>query len=349
MTTFESRRAAVEARRAVASRPTSGSEHEMALQKYLAATTHLSHLPASAAPLESVAVPAQPTRRPAPTVAPGAAPDLIVVGTEGSSCARGAADWAAEEAQLRAGSLLLMYAYVLPPVGYSAYNPYPPNMLSDLRNEGCAVLADTESELQRTHPDLPISTRLVYGDPKKVLARASRTAALTVVGAHGRNRVGMALGSVAGHLAHTNPAPVAVIRPGAQAASGSVVVGVDGSASSDAALSFAFRSASARGAAVLAVHCCVEPDVNGVPSAFDVDLLEDRIAGYRRMYPAVHADAMLSYERPTPVLLECAENAQLVVVGSRGHNALSGMVLGSTGQALISRSASPVVIVPSAS
>ncbi len=189
---------------------------------------------------------------------------------------------------------------------------------------------------------------MMYGDPKKVLAKASRAAALTVVGAHGRNRVGMALGSVAGHLAHANPAPVAVIRPGTHSACGSVVVGVDGSPSSDAALSLAFRSAFDRGASLLAVHCCVQPDIDGLPSRFDVTMLEDRIAGYRGKYPTVHVESLLSHEQPTPALLRCAEAAQLVVVGSRGRNTLSGIVLGSTGQALILRSAAPVVIVQSA-
>ena len=158
----------------------------------------------------------------------------------------------------------------------------------------------------------------------------------------------MALGSVAGYLAHANPAPLAVIRPAPAAAHGPVVVGVDGSPGSDAALRFAFRSASVRGATLLAVHCCMQPQVAGQPSRFDEAMLADRISVYRGRYPTVPVQSLLSDEQPQTALLRSAETAQLVVVGSHGHNAMSGSMLGSTGQALISRSAAPIVIVPSA-
>ena len=363
MTTFESRRAAIEARRAVAARPTSGSEHEVALQKYLAATSYLAHptavIDATNGNQHSGSGVRAPRRDGTRSVA---ATDRIVVGIEGSACARDAAWWAAAEAERHAASLVLLYTYVLPPVGFSGYNPYPPNVVDDLRAEGCAVLADTESELRRTHPDLQITTRMMYGDPKKVLARASAGATLTVVGAHGRNRVGMALGSVAGHLAHANPAPVAVIRPGTHQASGPVVVGVDGSTSSDAALTFALRTAAVREASLIAVHCWQGPAVEGLPLRYDGTdattsaamqlqrtVLEDRLLRACEEYPTVGVELVLIDDRPTPALLRYTENAQLMVVGSRGHNPLSEMMLGSTGQALITRSAAPVVVVPAAS
>ena len=359
MTTFESRRAAVEARHAVAARPTSGSEHEAALQKYLAASSYLAHLTEATDPAGAEQQPTVLTEPVHANVRPAAAADLVVAGIEGSACARGAASWAADEAQRRGGSLLLVYCYVLPPVGLSGYNPYPPNVVDDLRAEGCAVLADTESELRRTHPGLRVSTRMIYGDAKKVLARTSSGAALTVVGAHGRNRVGMALGSVACRLAHANPAPVAVVRPGTLNASGPVVVGVDGSPSSDQALSFAFRTAAARGASVLAVHCWQGPVVDGLPPRLGPEsatespaaqqaraVFAERLERHSAEHPTVDVELVVMHERPTPALLRHAENAQLMVVGTRGHNPLSEMMLGSTGQALITRSAAPVVVVP---
>ncbi len=351
MTTFESRRAVADAQRTVSARRTPTSRHEVALQKYLAATAYLT--------------PDAPEGRP-PQPAPahraddrGRIADLVVAGVEGSSCARDAASWAAAEAQRRDGTLLLVYAYVLPPVGYSSYNPYPPNAVDDLRAEGCAVLADTESELQRSYPDLRISTRMVYGDPAKVLAKASAGAALTVVGAHGRNRVGLALGSVASHLAHAQPAPVAVVRTGTSGARGPVVVGVDGSVGSAAALSFAFATAELRGAPLMAVHCWQVPVLDGLPPRYDeLDgvttprvvreerRLRDWLAPYRAEHPEVPVEAVVLSERAAPALLRQSENAQLVVVGSRGHSRLTEMVLGSTGQELVARSSAPVVVVP---
>jgi nucleotide-binding universal stress UspA family protein len=351
MTTFESRRAAVDAQRTVAARRTATSRHEVALQKYLAATTYLTPDSPETPPR---AAPTRPSgdRRSA---------DLVIAGVEGSRCALDAASWAAAEAQRRGGTLLLVHAYVLPPIGYSTSNPYPPNAVDDLRAAGCAVLADTESELQRSYPDLPISTRMVYGDPGKVLAKASVSAALTVVGAHGRNRVGLALGSVASHLAHEHPAPVAVIRTGTWRARGPVVVGVDGSAGSAAALEFAFAAAALRNAPVMAVRCCQVP-VHGLPPRDDEAgaaaaprvlseerLLQDWLAPYRAEHPEVPVEAVVLEERPTPALLRQSQNAQVVIVGSRGNSRLTEVLLGSTGQALVARSSAPVVIVPTPS
>ncbi len=347
MTTFESRRAAGDAKRAVAARRTAGTQHEIALQKYLAATTYLTDQ-----------APQAPLRFPERRSHGDPAADVVVVGVEGSGCARGAADWAAAEAQRRGGSLVLVYAYMLPPAGYSSYTAYPPNVVDDLRAAGCAVLADTESELRRRYPDLPISTRMLYGDPTKVLARVSAGAALTVVGSHGRGRMGLTLGSVARHLAHTNPVPVAVVRTGTGNASGPVVVGLDGSPASRAALSFAVRTAAARGTTLVALRCSQNHAVDGllvdqhtVGAVASTDLPQSGALGQwltdaREEAPGLPVELVFVDERPTAALLRYSGGAQLVVVGSRGNHRLTEMVLGSTSHALIARSATPVVVVP---
>src|SRR6478735_6607838 len=77
--------------------------------------------------------------------------DLVVVGIDGSGCARHAAWWAADEAVRRHGALRLIYAYTLPPAGYSNYNPFPPNLLSQLREDGEDLLAETVVGLRRDH------------------------------------------------------------------------------------------------------------------------------------------------------------------------------------------------------
>src|SRR5664279_5670609 len=122
---------------------------------------------------------------------------LIVAGVDGSGCARRAVHWAAAEADRRGGSLRLVHAYYLPAAGFSGYNPFPGNLLPDLRDDGRAVLDDTEAALRRDYPSLEITTRMVYGDSATVLRKESRDAALTVLGSHGANRVRVALGSVA--------------------------------------------------------------------------------------------------------------------------------------------------------
>lgn len=49
--------------------------------------------------------------------------------------------------------------------------------------------------------------------------------------------------------------------------------------------------------------------------------------------------------RPLGALLELAEEACLIVVGSRGHGGFDGMLLGSIGQALVHYAPCPLVVV----
>ncbi|ONI84755.1 hypothetical protein ALI22I_30085 [Saccharothrix sp. ALI-22-I] len=74
-------------------------------------------------------------------------------------------------------------------------------------------------------------------------------------------------------------------------------------------------------------------------------LLAERLTGWRERYPDVLVDRCVVHDRPVPALLRFAEHAQLLVVGTRGHGALTGALLGSTSQALVHHSPCPVAVV----
>jgi len=81
------------------------------------------------------------------------------------------------------------------------------------------------------------------------------TAQLVVIGDRGLGGVaGLLIGSVAFALAAGGSCPVVIVRGQTDATDGPVVVGVDGSPISEAALAFAFEAAALRGAPLLAVH-----------------------------------------------------------------------------------------------
>jgi hypothetical protein len=135
MTTQDSHRATVEARRAAGKSAAPVSGQETALRRYLSATAY-----------ESMST-APEVYRPAPVAESGAAPndasphtatiptaDPVIAGVDGSRCARNAAYWAAAEASRRHLALHLVHAYHLPPGGFPGYNPYPPHLLADLRD-----------------------------------------------------------------------------------------------------------------------------------------------------------------------------------------------------------------------
>jgi nucleotide-binding universal stress UspA family protein len=140
---------------------------------------------------------------------------------------------------------------------------------------------------------------------------------------------------------------------------GTIVVGVDGSEGSLAALRFALAEAKIRGAQVKAVNAWhVPPAVYGggwAPAAVDLDefpkLAEAALAKTLEEVGAgssgVSVTAILREGQAADVLVAEAPNADdLLVVGSRGLGGFRGLLLGSVSQQTAQHSACPVVVVP---
>ena len=285
--------------------------------------------------------------------------DFIVAGVDGSEAADAAARWAAEEAGRRHCGLTLLHAYAIPVVPeYPDYNPFPDDLSPILRDEGQKMAGRVAVDLRQAHPRLPIDVVVVAEQPTVALRSASAGAALTVVGSDHVNRFhGVMLGSVALAVASTNPAPVAVIHGGQmQRTTGPVVVGVDGSPTSDAAVAFAFQSAAARDTTLVAVHVWNDLTVpvshrmreTMDPARIEQEeraLLAERTAGWADKYPDVQVQRIVVQGRAVAALLEQSATAQLLVVGSHGRGGFTGMLLGSTSHSLIIHGTCPVVVV----
>ncbi len=283
---------------------------------------------------------------------------LVVAGVDGSACARHAARWAAEEADRRHGRLLLVHAYALPAAGYSGYNPFPGDLLATLEQEAHDTLNSLTAELQQAYPAVSIGTFVTYGDAVTVLRCAATRAELAVVGGHRTNRIAMALGSVAGRFAAGSHVPVAVVHSSDIPQAGPVVVGIDGSPAGEPAIGFAFQEADLRGTSLVAVHTWTSPvalaPVPDYSATVIVEesieqseraLLSQRLAGWSDKYPDVPVEQVLVRDVPAKAILHHSAAAQLVVVGTRWHAALSALLMGSTSQALITHSTAPVVVV----
>ena len=142
---------------------------------------------------------------------------------------------------------------------------------------------------------------------------------------------------------------------------GSVVVGVDGSPESIAALDFAVSEARLRGCGVQAVLVWSDaayydwlavPPGDLSPEEEARQDLETIVADFLAALPDSREQVppitvLARHGHPAEQLLAvAAEGAQLLVIGSRGRGGFTGLLLGSVGHHCVGRARCPVVVVP---
>jgi nucleotide-binding universal stress UspA family protein len=130
-----------------------------------------------------------------------------------------------------------------------------------------------------------------------------------------------------------------------------VVVGIDGSADSDAALKWAQRYADATGSRLRLVVAWQWPQSYGYPMMFDGF---EPDADAKRVAEKAVAELSLAPERidtvvcegnPSTVLLDTSADADLLVVGCHGHRGFDSLLLGSVSAHCVHPAAIPVVVV----
>jgi nucleotide-binding universal stress UspA family protein len=139
-----------------------------------------------------------------------------------------------------------------------------------------------------------------------------------------------------------------------------IVVGIDGSTAAQAALEWAVAEAMVRDAGLVVVHAWQEPMAALIspyaPLLADpatlaetaCKTLADSLATVDLTGLAREADLRLVQGPAAPALLEAAQDAALLVVGSRGRGGFAGLLLGSVSQQVAHESTVPVVIIPPA-
>ena len=274
--------------------------------------------------------------------------DRIVVGYDGHSDARTALTWAARTALLTSQPLVVVIA--------TAVDDLVPQH-SLLWGEHLDEARSSANHIVREAMLPDVAVELHPGPTVPVLIEASRGAALLVVGSRGYGQMaGVLTGSVSQHVARHAECPVVVARPMHHPGSGRIVVGVDGSGGSDAAVEFACRRAEATEEEVVLIHGWHDPSATGttrreVPETFmeriaqEEKRLADTLAGVRAVHPAIRVDAEAIPVAAWRALSDASANASLVVVGSRGRGAFTGMLLGSVSQQVMQHAQCPVAIV----
>jgi len=130
-----------------------------------------------------------------------------------------------------------------------------------------------------------------------------------------------------------------------------IVVGVDGSEQSRAAMDWAVEEARLRHGEVLALTAWNFPYVtDALGQAWDYEvfqsdaraILEEELA--RVGNPGVKITGRLVQSSPASALVEASRDAELVAVGSRGHGGFTGMMLGSVSTQTVHHAHCPVLV-----
>ncbi|MGY1739612.1 MULTISPECIES: universal stress protein [unclassified Blastococcus] len=257
-------------------------------------------------------------------------PERWVVGVDGSPGARAALVWALGAAARAGATLELVSAY---PIDYYGLDPY----LVDVGRLD-AIREDTEARV------------------RGFLADARQDPALTAVpgAADVEAEVLVCAGAPAEHLVAHAPCPAVVVHPGAVQPPPRVVVGVDDSAVSRAALARAADEARQRDAE-LEVVAVFQPeaywsDLYAVTAPPLSETLEQARVRTEQLVAGVlgaGADVRLRVLAGAPAegLVQAADGAALLVVGSRSTSRLAGMLLGSVALHCAVHAPCPVMVV----
>ncbi|ONM48860.1 universal stress protein [Nocardia donostiensis] len=284
----------------------------------------------------------------------------VVVGAEGTPASDLAVGWAAEAAAQRKRTLVIAHGMNLYPArALLAYGQLVDEASATLRRHGERVLAAARRIAREVDPHLAVETALSDDSGAKLLIELSKSAHLVALGAAAGGSLSHLGSSLLAVTSHGHGAIVAVRESSTGQGirhSGPVVVGVDGSRSSDTAIAAAFAEAAERETELVAVHAWSDlafADYAGtafvdVPvadlEAIEQAVLAERLAGWQEKYPDVPVVRKMYPASPRKHLLEWSETAQLLVVGSRGRGGFRGLLLGSTSNALVQHARCPVMV-----
>ncbi|MQY14734.1 Universal stress protein [Streptomyces sp. RB5] len=134
-----------------------------------------------------------------------------------------------------------------------------------------------------------------------------------------------------------------------------LVVGVDGSEAALRAVDWAADEAALHGIPLRLVHAAVWERYEGLDPAFGPVRQAERLTADRlltaaadraaRRQPTVRTDSVVIPDAAAEALLTAGGDGFALVIGSRGHGALHGVLLGSVSLAVAGRAHCPVVVV----
>jgi nucleotide-binding universal stress UspA family protein len=278
----------------------------------------------------------------------------IIVGYDRSAEAKLAAGWALDEAARTGATVEFLYAYEWPEWLPAAPMVPATSVWPDSETDGAikGTLDEAVATANSTHPSVRTRISIVHNNAALTLLDRSAHAQLVVVGSRGHSAVTGLLGSVSTAVSAHARCPVIVAR-GEAAPTAAVVVGVDDSPSSVAALAFAVDQAVAREVPLRIIRAWAPvtglweetPMVTRTVTDNERRPFDELVASWQDKYPNLPISADAVVEHPAGALTLASTTAQLLVVGTRGRGPVRGMLLGSVSQHVLRHSACTVAVV----
>jgi len=285
----------------------------------------------------------------------------VIVGVDGSKASKAAIQWATGFAHATSTEVEALHTWMVPlTTSISIADGSGPT------TQFLQAQATTELEKAWTDADVDAATTnsIVEGRPGPVLAERTAPDTLVAVGRTGRGRRhGLAraaeviLGSAARHCLHHAAGPVVTVPADTGwTEAPKIVVGIDGSASSLAALAWCLDAMPAD-AKIMAVQC-VRPWIADPLAPFD-NTYADAVVGAAKVELQGMVDPIIAAHASAPTVEVSAVDsdarshltssdlgADIVIVAATGRSGIAAAVLGSVADHVVRNARCPVVVVP---
>ncbi|WP_040167610.1 universal stress protein [Microbacterium gorillae] len=207
-----------------------------------------------------------------------------------------------------------------------------------------------------TEIGLTVTTEVRRGDPVRELTAASKNASVVVLGSDYRPGTGRHRGMHGVRVAAGSSCPVVVIPEAPEAERAGVIVGVDGSPTSEAAVRFAAEEAARLNEKLIAIGVWTPLEFTTSPVIITSEYLDSMqeltqesvslaVAGLRQDHPGLDVEIRVESGYPSEVLLEAGRGATLTVVGTHGRGAIARFLLGSISHEVLTGLTSPTAVV----
>lgn len=272
----------------------------------------------------------------------------IVVGISGTEAAHPGVAWAIDYAAATNASVEFVHVVDV------AWRSTPQEFAEEALLEAEQKLRGQIEQARNARPGLKLHSTALLGDPNRSLAEHAGKDIL-VLGNRSLKRFGEHRFSTrAARIARRAACSLVVFADSVDTVGRGIVVGVDGSETSVAALAFAAQEADRLGESLKAVHAWHPPTAwadtpIGWPGASEEDeeriVLAEAIAGLRVDYPDLDVTSVVLFAAAADALFDSSLGARMLVVGSHGYKGFERAWLGSTSEELLLTMPCPVAII----